>query len=217
VFDNPTDTKKLREAAEELSEMKIFIDESSGISVGEMKSKCKRLAVTEGGPVDLVIIDYLQLMEMAGTKTENRTLEIAAISRALKQMAKEIDCPVMVLSQLSRDSEKRAGRPVLSDLRDSGAIEQDGDLIMFIHNKSAKEVKAEEMDPDIDFVYNPETMRQLLILKHRNGETGDVTLSWIGKYTKFGNTDFGHNSGGSANYGDDEPGGGYEDEEPVPF
>jgi replicative DNA helicase len=201
----------MREAAERLSELKIFIDETSGISVGEMKSKCKRLAVTEGS-VDLVIVDYLQLMEMAGTKTENRTLEIAAISRALKQMAKEIDCPVIVLSQLSRDSEKRAGRPVLSDLRDSGAIEQDGDLIMFIHNKSAKEVKAEETDPDIDFIYNPETMRQILILKHRNGETGDVTLSWIGKYTKFANTAFGHDSAMASNYG-----GGDEEYEAPPF
>jgi replicative DNA helicase len=190
--------------------MKIDIDESSGISVAEMKSKCKRLAVTAGEDIDLVIVDYLQLMEMAGTKTENRTLEIAAISRALKQMAKEIDCPVMVLSQLSRDSEKRAGRPVLSDLRDSGAIEQDGDLIMFIHNKSAKEVKAEELNPNLDFPYNPETMRQLLILKHRNGETGDITLSWIGRYTKFGNLDFGNHSEGETTYVGGE---GYEDEE----
>jgi replicative DNA helicase len=207
VLNSTADTKKLREAVDELSDMNIVIDDSSGISVGEMKSKCKRLAVSEGS-VDLVIVDYLQLMEMAGTRPENRTLEIAAISRALKQMAKEIDCPVMVLSQLSRDSEKRAGRPVLSDLRDSGAIEQDGDLIMFIHNKSAKEVKAEEMDPDVDFIYNPDTMRQILILKHRNGETGDVTLSWIGKYTKFGSTDYGHSPGGASNYG----GGDNEDE-----
>ncbi|MDR2487262.1 MAG: replicative DNA helicase [Clostridiales Family XIII bacterium] len=211
LFNSTSDTKKFNEAVEKLGAMHIFIDETSGISVSEMKSKCKRLIVSEGR-LDLVIIDYLQLMEMAG-KSENRTLEIAAISRSLKQMAKEVDCPVIVLSQLSRDSEKRPGKPVLSDLRDSGAIEQDGDLIMFIHNKSEKEVKAEEMNPDIEIPYNRDTMRQVLVLKHRNGETGDVTLSWLGRYTKFANLS---RDQGRSSYGDlPEEAEGFD--EPLPF
>jgi replicative DNA helicase len=106
-------------------------------------------------------------------------------------MAKDVDCPVIVLSQLTRDIEKRKGSPVLSDLRDSGAIEQDGDLIMFIHNKTKREQEADEKDNNYSIEYNPETMRQILILKHRNGETGEVLLSWVGKYTKFANLDYG--------------------------
>jgi len=202
VLDSDEDTRKLREAAEELGNLDIFIDETSSISVSEMKSKCKRMATNEGMP-DLIIIDYIQLMEMPH-KAENRTLEIAAISRALKQMAKELDCPVVVLSQLSRVSEKDKRRPVLSDLRDSGAIEQDGDLIMFIHNKTDRELKQDELNPDSGFTYNSETMRQLLILKHRNGETDDLVLSWVKRLTKFGNTDYASFRAVTSGYDDDD-------------
>ncbi|MDR1292911.1 MAG: replicative DNA helicase [Clostridiales Family XIII bacterium] len=189
-FDNREDMQSYNAARDEFRDMNIFIDETSGISVDEMTSKCHRLRSEHG--LGLVVIDYLQLMEMTGSgKPENRTLEIAAISRRLKQMAKELDCPVMVLSQLTRDIEKRKGSPVLSDLRDSGAIEQDGDLIMFIHNKTQRESESDEKEGRYDFSYNPETMRQILILKHRNGETGEVILSWIDRYTKFGNVDYG--------------------------
>jgi replicative DNA helicase len=189
-FDNDTDRRSYMDAVGEFRDMNIFIDETSGISVDEMTSKCHRLRAEHG--LGLVVIDYLQLMEITGSnRPENRTLEIAAISRRLKQMAKELDCPVMVLSQLTRDIEKRKGSPVLSDLRDSGAIEQDGDLIMFIHNKSRKEHEEDENEGRYNFEYNPETMRQILILKHRNGETGEVILSWIDRYTKFGNVDYG--------------------------
>jgi replicative DNA helicase len=189
-FDNREDMESYRDAADAFRDLKIFIDETSGASVDEMTSKCHRLRAEHG--LDLVIIDYLQLMEITGSaRPENRTLEIAAISRRLKQMAKELDCPVIVLSQLTRDIEKRKGSPVLSDLRDSGAIEQDGDLIMFIHNKTQKEQEADEKEGDHSIDYNPETMRQILILKHRNGETGEVVLSWIDRYTKFGNLDYG--------------------------
>ncbi|MDR1042924.1 MAG: replicative DNA helicase [Clostridiales Family XIII bacterium] len=189
-FDNRTDMESYKDAADEFRDMNIFIDETSGISVDEMTSKCHRLRAEHG--LGLVVIDYLQLMEITGSnRPENRTLEIAAISRRLKQMAKELDCPVIVLSQLTRDVEKRKGSPVLSDLRDSGAIEQDGDLIMFIHNKTQKEHESDEQEGRYDFEYNPETMRQILILKHRNGETGEVILSWIDRYTKFGNVDYG--------------------------
>jgi replicative DNA helicase len=188
-FDNKDDMNRYRDAADAFRDMKIFIDETSGVSVDEMTSKCQRLRAEHG--LDLVVIDYLQLMEISGSgKPENRTLEIAAISRRLKQMAKEVDCPVIVLSQLTRDIEKRKGSPVLSDLRDSGAIEQDGDLIMFIHNKTKREKEDDEKEGKYTVEYNPETMRQILILKHRNGETGEVILSWIDRYTKFGDLDY---------------------------
>jgi replicative DNA helicase len=163
-------------------------------------------------------------MSMTGRdRPDNRTLEIAAITRSLKLMAREIDCPVLALSQTGRDYEKRSGRPMLSDLRDSGAIEQDADLIMFIHNKSEKELK--DSTDDDDFEYNPEIHRMLLILKHRNGETGDVIMRWEGRYTKFSNVttermtpnsfgdsrvisdddgDAGQTVAGAVDYGDDD-------------
>ncbi|MDR2163027.1 MAG: replicative DNA helicase [Clostridiales Family XIII bacterium] len=195
-FDSRDDMERYRDAADSFRDMKIFIDETSGASVDEMTSKCHRLRAEHG--LDLVVIDYLQLMEITGQdRPENRTLEIAAISRRLKQMAKEIDCPVIVLSQLTRDIEKRKGSPVLSDLRDSGAIEQDGDLIMFIHNKTKKEQDDDEKEGRYSIQYNPDTMRQILILKHRNGETGEVILSWVGRYTKFANLDYGTYDAGS--------------------
>jgi replicative DNA helicase len=199
VFNNNADADSYRDAAARFSDMKIFIDETSGVSVDEMTSKCHRLRAEHG--LGLVIIDYLQLMEVTGSdRPENRTLEVAHISRRLKQMAKELDCPVIVLSQLTRDIEKRKGSPVLSDLRDSGAIEQDGDLIMFIHNKTKKEQDADEKERTYSFEYNPDTMRQILILKHRNGETGEVILSWIDRYTKFADIEY-------TEYGGDDPSG----------
>jgi replicative DNA helicase len=189
-YDNGTDTQSYTDAWKRFQEMKIFIDDTSGLSVDSMTSKCHRLRAEHG--LDLVVIDYLQLMDVTGEeKPENRTLEIGFISRRLKQMAKELDCPVIVLSQLTRDIEKRKGSPVLSDLRDSGAIEQDGDLIMFIHNKTDKEIEAEKNKSPHSFEYNPATMREVLILKHRNGETGSVILSWVGRYTKFAHLEYG--------------------------
>ncbi|MDR1495568.1 MAG: replicative DNA helicase [Clostridiales Family XIII bacterium] len=193
-FDKKTDMESYRDAANAFRDMKIFIDETSGVDAEQMMSKCHRLKAEHG--LDLVVIDYLQLMDITGpNRPENRTLEIAYISRRLKQMAKELDCPVIVLSQLTRDIEKRKGSPVLSDLRDSGAIEQDGDLIMFIHNKTKKEQDTDEKEGRYSIEYNPETMRQILILKHRNGETGEVILSWIDRYTKFANLDYGNYDG----------------------
>ncbi|MDR2610929.1 MAG: replicative DNA helicase [Clostridiales Family XIII bacterium] len=186
---SPNDTRKLTESVERLKKLHIEIDGSSGISVNEMKNKCRRLKQKRS--LELVIVDYLQLMSLTGSdRPDNRTLEIAAITRMLKLMAKELECPVIVLSQTSRDYEKRSGRPMLSDLRDSGAIEQDADLIMFIHNKSEKELKHDNDSDDAGFEYDPERHRMVLILKHRNGETGEVILSWIGRYTKFGDASF---------------------------
>lgn len=155
----------------------IVIDDTPGISVAEIRSKCRRLKMQKG--LDLIMIDYIQLMSGNG-RNENRQQEISAISRALKGLAREMNCPVVALSQLSRASELRADhRPILSDLRESGAIEQDADLVMFLYR---------------DEYYNPETvdeklkgMGEIIIAKQRNGETGKVYLAWLGHYMKFAN------------------------------
>ncbi len=172
------DWYKLARSSAQLGEAKIFIDDTPGITVAEIRSKCRRLKMNHG--LDLIMIDYLQLMS-GGGKQENRQQEISTISRSLKSIAREMNCPVIALSQLSRASELRADhRPILSDLRESGAIEQDADLVMFLYR---------------DEYYNPETVDEklkgigeVIIAKQRNGETGKVYLAWLGKYTKFANT-----------------------------
>lgn len=169
---------KLARSSAQLAEAKIFIDDTPGITVAEIRSKCRRLKMSQG--LDLIMIDYLQLMS-GGGKSENRQQEISTISRSLKGIAREMNCPVIALSQLSRASELRADhRPILSDLRESGAIEQDADLVMFLYR---------------DEYYNPDTVDEklkgigeVIIAKQRNGETGKVYLAWLGKYTKFANT-----------------------------
>ena len=153
-----------------LTKANIYIDDTPGISLMEMKNKCRRLKAEKG--LDLVIVDYLQLME---AKAESRQQEISKLSRSLKILAKEMDCPVIVLSQLSRAVEQRIEKkPQLSDLRESGAIEQDADLVMFLYR---------------DEYYNPETDKpntcEVILAKHRGGSTGSVELAWLGKYTKF--------------------------------
>jgi len=168
-------------AAEKLAETRIFIDETPAISLGEMKNKCRRLQNKEGR-LDLVIVDYLQLMDFGGSgksssRPENRQQEISTFTRMLKQLARNLKCPVLVLSQLSREVEKRGGhKPVLADLRESGAIEQDADLVMFIYQDSER---PDGGGPDVNLT------RQLFIAKHRNGETGVITLRWMQEYTKF--------------------------------
>ena len=169
---------KLARSSAQLGESKIFIDDTPGITVAEIRSKCRRLKMNQG--LDLIMIDYLQLMS-GGGKQENRQQEISTISRSLKSIAREMNCPVIALSQLSRASELRADhRPILSDLRESGAIEQDADLVMFLYR---------------DEYYNPDTVDEklkgigeIIIAKQRNGETGKVYLAWLGKFTKFANT-----------------------------
>ncbi|NLY67163.1 MAG: replicative DNA helicase [Tissierellia bacterium] len=157
-----------------LSQAKIYIDDTAGISLTEMKAKSRRLKIERG--LDLVLIDYLQLMQIDG-RAENRQQEISAISRGLKALAKELDCPVIALSQLSRAPELRSDhRPVLSDLRESGAIEQDADVVMFLYR---------------DEYYNKDTDKknigEVIIAKHRNGPTGTVELVWLQEFTKFVN------------------------------
>ncbi|WP_101773878.1 replicative DNA helicase [Peptostreptococcus faecalis] len=165
--------KKIMDAMKVLSSAKIFIDDSPGIKVSEISSKCRKLKMDEG--LDLVMIDYLQLMEGDG-KAESRQQEVSKISRSLKILAKEMNCPVVALSQLSRNTESgKDHMPKLSDLRDSGAIEQDADIVMFIYR---------------DEYYNPiETQKKnvadIKIAKNRHGETCDIELVWLGEIQKF--------------------------------
>ncbi len=168
---------KVIQGMDPLSKSKIFIDDTAGISLLEMRAKCRKLEMEHG--IDLILIDYLQLMEMEG-RQESRQQEISAISRGLKALAKELDCPVIALSQLSRAPELRADhRPILSDLRESGAIEQDADVVLFLYRD--------------EYYHEDSELRnigELIIAKHRNGPTGTVELVWKGEYTKFLNKEF---------------------------
>jgi replicative DNA helicase len=174
---NDDEWERINEAMDVLQRAAIFIDDTPGIPVMEIKNKARRLKAEHG--LDLIIVDYLQLMSEGG-RAENRNQEISAISRMLKQLAREMECPVIVLSQLSREVEKRRDKmPIMSDLRDSGAIEQDADLIIFLHRE---DYYADGSDvPDA----TQSNVCDTIIAKHRNGETGLIKLSWIGHYTKF--------------------------------
>lgn len=169
------DWENIARATGPLSKAKIYIDDTAGVSVMEMRSKCRRLKVEYG--IDLILIDYLQLM--SGSSSESRQQEVSEISRSIKALAKEMECPVIALSQLSRAPEQRADhRPMLSDLRESGSIEQDADLVMFLYR---------------DEYYNKETeeknVGECIIAKQRNGPVGTVKLAWLGQFSKFGNLD----------------------------
>ncbi|MDD6036751.1 MAG: replicative DNA helicase [Lachnospiraceae bacterium] len=171
------DWVKLMESARLTGESPLIIDDTPGISIAELRSKCRKFKLEKN--LGLVIIDYLQLMS-GGKKSESRQQEISEISRSLKALAREIDCPVIALSQLSRAVEQREDkRPMLSDLRESGAIEQDADVVMFIYRDEyyTKE-KCEE--PGVS---------EIIIGKQRNGPTGTVKLAWLANYTKFANLD----------------------------
>jgi replicative DNA helicase len=178
----------LTRALGRLTEAKIFIDDTPGISLTEMRAKARRLRQLQGS-LDLIVIDYLQLMGAtpggaASKRYENRTQEVSAISRGLKALAKELKVPVIALSQLSRASEQRGGdkKPMLSDLRESGSIEQDADVVAFIHRESYYN-RDENGQPD------PETegKAEIIIAKQRNGPTGSVHLAYLSKYTRFEN------------------------------
>jgi len=157
-----------------LSKANIYIDDTAGITLMEMKAKCRRLKIEKG--LDLIVIDYLQLMELQG-RQESRQQEISTISRGLKGLAKEMECPVMALSQLSRAPELRSDhRPILSDLRESGAIEQDADIVMFLYRDEYYHEDSEKKN-----------IGELIIAKHRNGPTGNLELAFKKEYTKFVN------------------------------
>ena len=168
------DWPRIIDAMSVLSNANIYIDDTPGIKMSELRSKCRKLKIEKG--LDFVLIDYLQLMEGEGNN-ESRQQEIAKISRSLKIIAKELDCPVVALSQLSRAPEQRADhRPMLSDLRESGSIEQDADIVMFLYR---------------DEYYHPDSERknigEIIISKNRHGETGSVELVWLGEIQKFAN------------------------------
>jgi replicative DNA helicase len=183
------DQEKLTIALEALTEAKIFIDDTPGISLTEMRAKARRLKQMQGS-LDLIVIDYLQLMSASqatgrGSKGyENRTQEVSAISRGLKALAKELKVPVVALSQLSRASEQRGGdkKPMLSDLRESGSIEQDADVVAFIHRESYYN-RDENGQPDPA----TEGKAEIIIAKQRNGPTGSVHLAYMSKCTRFEN------------------------------
>ncbi|NTW71851.1 MAG: replicative DNA helicase [Eubacteriaceae bacterium] len=166
------DWQKLAYATSVLSSSRIFIDDTPGVTVMEMRSKARRLKMEHG--LDMIMIDYLQLME-GSRRSENRQQEISAISRALKALAREMSCPVIALSQLSRAPDARTDhRPVLSDLRESGAIEQDADVVMMLYRNYYY-----SKDP------SDRSLAELNIAKQRNGSTGTLKLSWLEEYTQF--------------------------------
>ena len=162
------------EATNRMGKMNIAIDDTPNISILEMKNKCRRMKAEHG--LDLVVLDYLQLMD-SGTKVENRQQEISKFSRSLKLLAKEMECPVIVLSQLNRAPDLRSDdhRPRMADLRESGSIEQDADIVMFLYRDDYYN-KEESPIPGICEVH---------IAKHRNGQTGKIDLAWVERYTRF--------------------------------
>ncbi len=171
------DWMKLASTLGPLSEAPIYIDDTPGISIMEIRAKCRKLKLEKN--IGLVVIDYLQLIQSSGKKSTSREQEISEISRSLKILAKEINVPVIALSQLSRAPEQRTDhRPMLSDLRESGAIEQDADIVMFIYR---------------DDYYNEDSEKkniaEIILAKHRTGSTGTTELLWLSNYTKFANID----------------------------
>ena len=166
--------REINTAVQLMSEAPIYIDDTAGLAPTEIRARARRLQREHG--LGLIVVDYLQLMQVPGN-SENRATEISEISRSLKALAKELSVPVIALSQLNRSVEQRTDkRPVMSDLRESGAIEQDADMIIFIYREE---------------VYNPDTPRKgiadIVIAKQRNGPIGEFPLTFVGRYTKFEN------------------------------
>lgn len=167
---------KLANASGRLAEAPIYIDDTPGISITEIRAKCRKMKIEKN--IGLVVIDYLQLVQGSGKRNSSREQEISEISRSLKILAKEIDVPVIALSQLSRAAEQRQNdhRPMLSDLRESGAIEQDADIVMFLYRDDYYNENSEKKN-----------IAEIILAKHRGGSTGTVELAWMGNYTKFAN------------------------------
>ena len=167
---------KLANASGKLAEAPIYIDDTPGISIMEIRAKCRKMKLEKN--IGLVVIDYLQLVQASSKKNSSREQEISEISRSLKILAKELDVPVIALSQLSRAAEQRKDdhRPMLSDLRESGAIEQDADIVMFLYRDDYYNENSEKKN-----------IAEVILAKHRGGSTGTVELAWLGNYTKFAN------------------------------
>ena len=186
----------------------IYIDDTPGMSIFELRTKARRLVREKG--VELIMIDYLQLMNASGARFGSRQEEVSTISRSLKGLAKELDIPVLALSQLNRTVEGREGpdgkRPQLSDLRESGAIEQDADMVLFVHRPEYYRIFTDEKGNDLH------GKAQIIIAKHRKGGTGDVLLNFRGEFTRFENPNESSNIpvggeiiGSRINGGDDMP------------
>jgi len=172
------DWENIAKASGPLAAAKIFIDDTAGTSVMDMRSKCRKLKMEHG--IDMIVIDYLQLM--SGSNPESRQQEVSEISRSIKALAKEMQCPVIALSQLSRAPEQRADhRPMLSDLRESGSIEQDADIVMFLYRDEYYDKETEDKN-----------VAECIIAKQRNGPVGTVRLAWIGQFSKFARLDVIH-------------------------
>jgi replicative DNA helicase len=173
------DWPKLVRGIAEVSRAPIWIDDTAGVTLMEMRAKVRRLAsrlnAQDEAPLSLVVVDYLQLMIGQGARSENRQQEIAEISRGLKVLARDLDVPVLAVAQLSRAVEQRHDkRPLLSDLRDSGAIEQDADMVMFLYRDEYYNLDSDDKG-----------IAEIIVGKHRNGPTGKVQLAWLEQYTKF--------------------------------
>ena len=173
------DWDRLMEGAQRLNELPLYIDDSSSLSIQSLRSKCRRMTMERG--LDLVVVDYLQLMTTDDARrSDNRQQEITTISRGLKGLAKELNCPVLALSQLSRKTESREGsRPVMSDMRESGAIEQDADVVMLLYRE-------DYYDPDTE----NQGITEVIVAKHRNGPTGKIQLHFRKEQTLFESVDY---------------------------
>lgn len=182
---NPEELSRFIEVSKQLAQSPLFVDETPGLNPIELRARCRRLH-RKVGQLSLVVVDYLQLMSSTGGRAnESRVNEVSEISRALKSLARELNCPVIALSQLNRNVEQRQDkRPMMSDLRESGAIEQDADVILFIHRDKRSDESPNERDT-----------ADLIIGKQRSGPTGDVKLSFDGKYTRFDNAAWQSKSG----------------------
>ncbi|MCL1974976.1 MAG: replicative DNA helicase, partial [Firmicutes bacterium] len=185
------DFGRLSQALLPLSAAEIYIDDSAVISISEMRSKCRKLMLEKKG-LDLVVVDYIQLMQaVGGRRSENRQTEVAEFSRSLKALAKELDLPVLALSQLSREAEKIRGRgkgmeaPNLSHLRESGALEQDADVVIMLHQQRDREGEDEAEMPQPGYSSPLTDIVQVIVAKHRNGPVGEVKLLIRRAYTSF--------------------------------
>jgi len=174
------DWMKLARSLAPLAAAEIYIDDTSGLTPGQLRSRCRRLMMDHG--LDMIMVDYLQLMG-SDKKAESRQVEVSEISRSLKAIARELNVPLVALAQLSRANEKRGAggfRPMLSDLRDSGSIEQDADVVMFLHREAYYDREKREGE-------NPDNTAEVIVAKQRNGPIGTVKLAWLGEYTLFDN------------------------------
>ena len=182
---SPDEWERLDKNLNKLTGKPLYIDDTPALSIFELRTKARRLVREQG--VQIIMIDYLQLMNANGARFGNRQEEVSTISRSLKGLAKELDIPILALSQLNRTVENRDGldgkRPQLSDLRESGAIEQDADMVLFVHRPEYYHIFEDGNGNDL------RGMAQIIIAKHRKGATGDVLLTFKGQYTRFDNPD----------------------------